>query len=238
MNIDEAYNGIKHTLTDLANAQYVFQTAFESNNNIGHDIKTILELGVFKIPNSDLPGQSTKILLILSHFFPTVNKYISVDIDDCAITIDRSQKFIRDLGMNITNHKFIISSTLDFDVSAEFDNKVDLIFLDTSHDDDYPRRIGFGSEHGEAGTTYKELNIYTKHLSRNGHLFLHDTKMHYVAEQYGWNVDGGVRRFLDENDDFTFIEHNPNEHGLGEIIYKDSEIANEYLNRGIEFTRP
>lgn len=219
------------TLTDFKNCQFVFSRAFEQNKSLGTSIKTILELGVFRLFGgeiSDLPGQSTKTLMILSDYY-NVDKFVSVDIDDCTSTIDSCVSWVNKRGISVTNHKFVQCNSLDFDVQREFPNEIDFIFLDTCHDDNYPELLGYDSSVCGAGTTYKEICYYTKHLSKNGRMFIHDTNNFYVEKTYGLNTDGAIIRFLAENDNFVFHEHMPNEHGLGELIRKDSDVSKLYL---------
>lgn len=204
------------TLTDFLNDQLIFWEACKNNT-----VKTVLELGVYRLPgepNSLFPGQSTKTLMILSDYY-NFDKFISLDIDDCTSTINNCKKWCNERGVNVKNHKFVQSNSLHFDVKKEFPNGVDLIFLDTNHDDTYPEKIGYQNS-GGAGMTYREICHYAKHLSKNGKMFLHDTNNYYVPRAYGMNTEGAIQRFIDENKEFGFKEHNSNVHGLGEIFRK------------------
>lgn len=214
------------TLTDFLNDQLIFWDAFEQNKKINEPIKNILELGVYRIhgePNSKLPGQSTKTLMILSNFHP-IDKYISLDIDDCRKTIEMCKNWVEKRGCKVENHKFVQCNSINFDIKKEFPNGLDLIFLDTNHDDNYPEKIGFKNS-GGAGMTHKEICYYAPHLNKNGRLFIHDTNHFYVEKKYGYNTSGAIEKFIDENPEFDFREHNSNKHGLGEIFRKDSDIT-------------
>lgn len=214
------------TLTDFLHDQLVFWEACEKNKNFGSPIKNVLELGVYRLPgepNNNYPGQSTKTLMILNHFYE-FNNFISLDIDDCSGTINNCKKWVRQYGIEVKNHKFVQSNSVHFDAKSEFLNGIDLIFLDTNHDDNYPERIGFKNA-GGAGMTYKEICHYAPHLSENGRLFLHDTKAHYVEKELGKNTDGAITKFLLENEEFGFFEHNTNIHGLGQIYRKNSLVS-------------
>lgn len=213
------------TLTDFLHDQIVFWDAFEQNKQLGIPIKNVLELGVYRLPgepNSELPGQSTKTLMILSHFYG-LDKFISLDIDDCSSTINNCKKWCEKRGINVKNHQFVQSNSVHLDVKKYFPNGVDFIFLDTNHDDDYPDKIGYKGA-GGAGMTFKEICYYAPHLSENGRLFLHDTKNIYVEKGYGLNTGGAVERFITENPEYGFYEHNTNIHGLGQIYRKGSLV--------------
>jgi hypothetical protein len=214
------------TLTDFLGNQIVFWDAFEKNKSFNTPIKNVLELGVYRLleqPNSDYPGQSTKTLMALSKVYE-VEKFVSLDIDDCSSTIENCKTWLRKFGNFIpSNHKFIQSNSIALDVSAEFPNGIDLIFLDTCHDDNYPERIGYPNS-GGAGMTYKEICYYAHHLTENGRLFLHDTKNYYLPRAYGVNTEGAIQKFLNENPNFGFHEHDTNIHGLGQIYRKGSLI--------------
>lgn len=217
------------TLTDFSKNQFVFWNAFKKNISYKTPIKNVLELGIMRIKPSvkkDLPGQSLKTLLILGSVY-NVDKHISLDIDDCRNTVEFCKKWVLARGVQPKNHKFVQSNSMDFNVLREFPAGVDLIFLDTNHDDTYPEKLGYKNS-GGAGMTYKEICYYAKHLTRNGRLYLHDTKNYYVPRGYGVNTEGAVQRFLDENKNFGFYEHNTNNNGLGEIFRKDSDVAREY----------
>lgn len=218
-------------LYDMKDNQYVFWDAFLYSSLNKTPIKSILELGVMRITspskNKDYPGQSTKIFMALSHAFD-VATYISLDINhECEKTIDRCKEWMSARGLSVTNHKFVIYNSIEFDVKRYFPEGIDLIFLDTSHDASYPEALGHQNA-GGPGMTYKEICYYAPHLSSNGRLFLHDTKQHFAEIRYGVNVDGAIQRFLDENSEFDFYEHNTNKEGLGEIFRKDSNVALQY----------
>jgi hypothetical protein len=218
--IKMAFEGINKTLTDFKGCEDVFLDIFEKSHSCGRPIKNVLEIGVYQMRNSDLPGQSMKTLMILSDLYG-VKKYISIDIDECSSTADRCKKYVSNLGISVQNHKFVQSNSMDFDILSEFPNGVDFIFLDSSHDGDYPEsKLGYENS-GGGGMTYREICFYSKHLSEYGHLVLHDTKNYYVPKEYGFNVEGAVQKFIDENKDFKFIEYDPNENGLGEIVRVD-----------------
>lgn len=223
-------NEIVETLTDFKDNQIVFWRVFDENKKFGTPVKNVLELGVYRLPgqpNSDLPGQSTKTLMILEHFYG-LDKFVSLDIDDCNSTINNCKRWVESRGVVVKNHKFVQCNSVHYDVLADFPNGVDLIFLDTNHDDNYPEKIGYANS-GGAGMTYKEICHYAKHLTRNGRLFLHDTNHYYVPKQKGWNTSGAIELFIEENGaEFGFHEHNTNNHGLGEIYRLDSDVASLY----------
>jgi len=220
------------TLTDMKNNQYAFWDAFKYAHENGTPIKTILELGVMRIiPGAfppDYPGQTTKMFMALLHEYGA-EKHISLDLDkECKGTIDRCKLWMANHGLTVTNHEFVVSNSVKFDVRSHFSEGVDLILLDTNHDHDYPEKtLGFKGT-GGAGMTYKEICYYAPHLSENGRLFLHDTKMYYVPRGYGVNTEGAIQRFIDENPDFEFYEHAKNNIGLGEIYRKGSNVAKQY----------
>lgn len=239
--IYSAFSKIKPFLTDFAGGEEVFKQAFDVNAQLKVPIKTILELGIYRIqgqPENDLPGQSTKTLMILSNFHP-VEKYVSLDIDDCSSTIARTKWFLKErCQMEPKNHSFVRSSSVEYDVSANFPNGVDFCFIDTSHDDSYvANHLGIPGHDG-AGMTYKELCYYANHITKNGRLFMHDTHNFYLPKQYGYNTEGAIQKFLDDYSDFVFVEHNPNGNGLGELIHRDSDVAKYYSENGIQFIRP
>ena len=223
---------LKKVLSNFKNCESIFAQAFEHNQELGFPIRTVLELGVYRLPSNSepfeyFPGQSTKTLFILHKYF-NFEKMVSLDIDDCHGTIQDCKEWCQKLGVPIPPHKFIQSNSIHYNVAVDFPNGVDLIFLDTNHDDDYPEKLGYPSS-GGAGMTYQEICHFAPQISRNGQLFLHDTKKFFVEKRYGWNTIGAVERFICENSDFIFIEHNANENGLGQIIRKDSDIATFYL---------
>lgn len=222
------FQDLRNLLSNFRNCEFVFAQSFEQNQKIGCPIKTVLELGVYKIPLAPepfdyLPGQSTRTLFVLHKYF-NFRKMVSVDIDDCQSTIDNCKKWCLERNIVLPKHEFIQCNSVEYDVTADFPNGIDFIFLDTNHDDDYPQRLGYTNSSG-AGMTYKEISHLAPHLSINGRLFLHDTKNFFVEKRYGWNTMGAIERFLDENHDYYFIEHNANSNGLGEIMRKDSDIA-------------
>ena len=209
------------TLTDFIHDQIVFWDIFEKNKNAGSPIKTVLELGVYRLLDDEgsvYPGQSTKTLMTLSDFY-NVEKFISLDIDDCNSTINNCKRWVEERGVKVNNHKFVQSNSVHFDVKSEFPNGIDFMFLDTNHDDTYPEKIGYENS-GGPGMTYKEICYYAPHLTENGHLFLHDTFNFYVPEADGVNTSGAVKKFIAENPEFDFIEYNTNANGLGEIFRK------------------
>jgi len=213
------------TLTDFIDNQLVFWNAFEENKVLNCPIKNVLELGVYRLDydkKSLFPGQSTKTLMALSQKY-NIDKFVSLDIDDCSITIDNCKKWLLQYGFVPQNHSFIQCNSVHFDIIKEFPNGIDFIFLDTNHDDNFPERIGY-KDAGGAGMTYKEISYYAPHLSINGRLFIHDTKTYYVEKAYGVNTDGAIEKFINENSEFDFHEHNTNIYGLGEIFRKDSLI--------------
>jgi hypothetical protein len=220
------------TLTDMKGNQFAFWDAFEYSFSKETPIKTILELGIMRlkpgIVNVDLPGQSTKIFMTLGCKYG-VDKHVSLDIDsECKGTTDRCKSWVSKYGVVVNNHEFVASDSMKYDSSKQFPNGIDLILLDTNHDDDYPEKtLGFKGS-GGAGMTYREICRYAPLLSKNGRLFIHDTKMFYVPKGYGVNTEGAVQRFLDENPDYDFVEHARNNVGLGEIFRKDSNVAQQY----------
>lgn len=207
------------TLTDFLGDQIVFWECCIAAELMGAPIKNVLELGVYRLhgePDSDYPGQSTKTLMILNEKY-RFDTFISLDIDDCRSTIQHCKEWVGKYGIVPKNHQFVQSSSLDFDVGKHFPEGISMIFLDTCHDHDYPAQIGYSKDVCGAGMTYKEICHYAPHLSRHGKLFCHDTMHHYVEKKYGFNTDGAIARFIDENPEFYFVEHNTNVHGLGEI---------------------
>jgi hypothetical protein len=222
-------------LDDFKNCNYVFASAFEENEMINSPIKNALELGVYSLKRVreheyDLLGQSTKTLYILHKYFPQLTKVISLDVDDCNDTIDRCCKWIKDRGLQVPDINFLQCRSLDFEIEKHFPLGVDFIFLDTSHDDSFPEKIGY-KDSGGAGMTYREISYFAPHLSRNGRLFIHDTNNYYVEKSYGNNTAGAIERFITENVGYYSLEHSPNQHGLGEIIRKDSDLyARRKLN--------
>lgn len=212
---------ITDTLTDFIHNQIVFWDTFEKDKIKSTPIKNVLELGVYRLidePNSKYPGQSTKTLFTLCDYY-NVDKFISLDIDNCLSTINNCVNWVQQRNVTIKNHKFIQSNSVHFNIESEFQNGIDLIFLDTNHDDNYPERIGYENA-GGAGMTYKEICYYAPHISKNGHMFIHDTKNIYVEEGLGKNTSGAIEKFIMENPEFDFYEHNTNAHGLGEIFRK------------------
>jgi len=229
------WNELEQTLTDFKGGNEVFEKIFQINRELGAPIKTILELGVYRIkeePKSDYPGQSLKTLLILGNFYKDVEKHISLDIDDCKSTVERCKKWVKKQGLKVHNHKFVQENSVKFNVEKEFPKGIDFIFLDTNHDDTYPEKIGYENS-GGAGMTYREICYYAPHITENGHLFMHDTKNYYAERKYGYNTEGAIQKFLDENEGFVFVEHNPNENGLGELIRKDSSLHQKYISLGL-----
>lgn len=220
------------TLTDMTNNQYAFWDAFKYENENGTPIKNILELGVMRLMpgafSNDLPGQTTKMFMALLHEYKA-DKHISLDLDkECKKTIEHCKKWMLERGLKVTKHEFVVCNSVEFNAKHYFPKGVDLILLDTNHDDLYPEKtLGFKGT-GGAGMTYKEICYYAPHLSPNGRLFLHDTQMFYVPKGYGVNTQGAIERFLDENPGFGFHEHNKNDIGLGEIFRKDSNAARQY----------
>lgn len=208
------------TLTDFLDDQMVFYECCLAAEMVGTPIKNVLELGVYRLidePNSQFPGQSTKTLFILDQKFK-FDRFISLDIDDCTGTINNCKEWCRQHGFEPTpKHQFLQCGSLDMDIAKYFPEGIDLLFVDTSHDDErYPAAIGH-PEAGGAGMTYREICHYAKHLSKHGKMFLHDTAHFYAPVQYGFNTAGAIERFIDENPEFYFIEHAKNVHGLGEI---------------------
>lgn len=226
MNIDELLTvSIIPTLTDFLGNQLVFWDAFKKNEEFGTPIKNVLELGVYRLPgepNSNYPGQSTKTLMILGAFYK-LDKFVSLDIDDCRSTIEHCKKWCKARDIDVDVHNFVQSNSIHFNVLTEFSNGVDLIFLDTNHDDLYPEKLGYKGS-GGAGMTYREICHYAPHLSENGRLFVHDTKHFYVEQAYGVNTAGAIERFIAENPNYGFYEHNTNVHGLGQIYRKGSKV--------------
>jgi hypothetical protein len=222
------YKELPPTFTDFAGNQRAFHEAFVRNAELGTPIKDVLELGVCRINRDfmspDVYGQSTKTLNVLCEFFNST-ELISIDIDEKAReTVEHCKKWLKDRGWGFREHNFICSNSIEFDVKFHLPDGVDFIFLDTNHDDNYPERLGIKGETGGAGMTYKEICYYAPHLTENGRLFMHDTMHFYHPKAYGVNTEGAVRRFLDENPGFKFREHGLNQHGLGEIVRKDSKV--------------
>lgn len=222
------YKDLLSLLTDLVNAPGVFHNTFKYNKYIGHSIETVLELGVFASPPGKpvniIHGQSTKMLLALCRFYD-VQKMVSLDINDCRKTISSCKQWLSDRNCVFDRHEFMQCNSLSFDVSRQFPDGIDFIFLDTNHDDNYPKRIGIHGDTGGAGFTYREICYYASHLTKYGHMFLHDTKVSYVPKKYGHNTAGAIERFMDEyGKDFKFKEHNINKYGLGEITRINSEV--------------
>lgn len=217
------FEALKPFLTDFAGNQYIFQEYFDKRLKMHDSVETVLELGVYQMKNNvDLPGQSTKTLFLLYYYYD-VGRMVSLDIDDCRVTIDRCKNWFSnqlDFDLDLLDHTFVQLNSLDYDTIKDFPDGIDFIFLDTCHDDDYPDRIGYKGA-GGAGMTYKEICKYAPTLTENGSLFLHDTLKTYVPLTYGYNVCGAVKRFIDEQgNDFEYIEHESNQFGLGEIRRK------------------
>lgn len=233
-----AFDKITPYLTDFRGGHNVFRDAFETNARLGCPIRTVLELGIYRIsgePKSLLPGQSTKTLMILGNHF-SVEKHVSLDIDDCRETIETCKDFLqKHCDISPLNHSFVQSSSIDFDVRANFPNGIDFCFIDTSHDDSYVANTLKIPGHDGAGMTYKEFCHYAPHLTENGRLFMHDTHSFYLPKQYGYNTEGALEKFLDDFPQFLYVEHNPNVHGLGELIRLHSKVAKEYAARGVRF---
>ena len=223
------------TLTDFKGGQLVFWDVFDQNDGLNTPMKNVLELGIMTLKNGappNLPGQSTKTLMALCDFY-NADKHISLDIDDCMDTIQRCAGWVKSRGVVPRGHKFVKSNSMHFDVKKEFPNGVDLIFLDTNHDDNYPmKKLSHRSQghanSGGAGMTYKEICHYAPHLTKNGRLFLHDTMNFYVPKGYGVNTAGAIEKFLDTHSGYAFKEHRPNNNGLGELYRKDSDVAKLY----------
>lgn len=233
------------TFTDFAGNQFAFADAFVRNTECGTPIRNMLELGINK-PRGGFPlaiyGQSTKTLLVLGTMF-FADTLVSLDIDDCKVTTDFCYAWAEEhLAPHVPrvetvgslwkspHHRFVQANSLDFTPEQYFVPPgqvfagLDLIFLDTNHDDSFPEsKLGYKNS-GGAGMTYKEICHYAPFLSRNGRLFLHDTKHYYVPRGYGVNTEGAIQRFIDENKDFKFREHDTNAHGLGEIVRADADV--------------
>ena len=207
------------TLTDFLGDQIVFWECCIAAELMGTPIKNVLELGVYRFQGgevSDFPGQSTKTLMILNEKY-RFDRFISLDIDDCSSTIETCKKWVGKHGIVPKNHQFIQSNSIDLDIDKYFPNGLDLVFLDSCHDDIYIQTIGYDASACGAGMTYKEICHYAPKLSPHGKMFCHDTFHHYVPKQYGFNTDGAIERFIDENPEYYFVEHGTNIHGLGEI---------------------
>lgn len=215
----------------MSGAQHIWLEAFKDNSELGYPIDTVLELGVYYLPGTNLPGQSVKILQTINRLYP-FSKMISVDIDPrCAETIKECENY---LGFEFENHKFIASESLRFSPPTKdtFDAwEIDFIFLDTNHDDDYPARLGFPESTCGKGYTYRELDYFTRFLARNGRMFIHDTFEKYLPDEIGVNTKGAIELFIKKHPQFVFKEHNPNKHGLGEILHRDSEIHKYLVNK-------
>jgi hypothetical protein len=228
------YEELPPNLTDFQNNQRVFHDVFVENASLGHPIKNILELGVCRMnPHfpDDYYGQSTKTLMALMLEFNST-RMISLDIDaEAEKTSDQCKRWLADRGWQVdSRHDFVCFNSIEYPV-LEFPNGCDFIFLDTNHDDDYPSRLGIQGETGGAGMTYKEICYYADKLAPHGRMFLHDTKNFYVPRAYGVNTEGAIQRFLNENANFVFREHNTNEHGLGELVNVQADAYQKNKDR-------
>ena len=161
-------------------------------------------------------GESTRALLAAA--FITNSTLLSIDVDDCS-----------QISVPFCEHwQFVKADDVDFagtpfrDWCRDFAFKpvIDVLFIDTSHE----------YEH-----TKKELEVWSKYLSEQATIILHDTNMGegiYTRNDgstgVGWNNQRGVMRaleefvgrrydeksfFFDVTDTFSLI-HFPNCNGL------------------------
>lgn len=211
------------TLTDFAGGQHVFHAAFRRNDEVGHPVHRVLELGVCRPqPGGGFPlkmyGQSTKTLMALSAEY-NVEEMVSLDIDECHVTTDFCFDFVAERFKAPALHAFEQIESLKYKPTEDFD----FIFLDTNHDDNFAERVlGRESATGGAGHTYRELAHFSSFLSPFGRMFIHDTKNFYVPRAYGVNSEGAIQQFLDEHAGWIFREHSPNENGLGELVRQEA----------------
>lgn len=219
------YRHILPVLTDMGKNQFAFWDMFLESEELGCPIKKILEFGVCRVRDEEKKfgyGQSTKILLTLGDLYK-VDKMYSCDIDDKSDeTIDACFEWL--LMHNLVPqipHEFLCMDSLLWD----HDTNLDLIFLDTSHDDTYVTNVlGIKGATDGPGATTQEINHFIKYLSPNGRLVFHDTKVTYGKAEYGKFVGGAVDKFIHENPEYHYDELPSNNFGLGQIIRKDSLI--------------
>ena len=220
------FRGLRKRLTNFLNCEGVLAEAFKFRSDNGLPFQTLLELGVYQPQKGQKPeyptGQSTRSFFILHQYFP-LKKMVSLDIADCRQTISESRQWCLERGVEPPEHEFVQCSSIEYHARRNFaGGLIDFIFLDTNHDDSkYPARIGHAGA-GGAGMTYKEICHLVPQLSEHGVLFIHDTNVNFVPRRVGWNTMGAVLEFLDKNPGYTFVEHNPNECGLGQLMREET----------------
>lgn len=218
MFYEEYINFLNQYLIAMKNNEIIFHEIFNQNKNATYPIQKILELGVHVGENPVFGGQSTKI------FYALYNTYgfeflHSLDIyNGCSETIEIVKDIFKDFKLPF--HEFIVCNSIAYETEIKYD----FIFLDTNHDSGTTPNFGFEGEVDGAGFTFSEINKYSKMLTDNGRFLLHDTKMFYQAQTLGNNVEGAVVKFIRENKDWAFVEHNTNDCGLGELIKINSKI--------------
>ena len=214
-------NKIRPYLTNFLNNEIVFKKAFEENAIIRDNIKNVLELGVHHGENPMYGGQSTKAFYWIYNEIGYENLY-SLDLaEECSHTIELiKEMFLAEEGAKIPPHHFIIENSIEYSPDIKFD----FIFLDTNHDSICLPVYHGEAQHGGEGFTFQEITKYTNLLTPNGRFFLHDTKEFYADKKLGFNVEGAIVKFIRENNNWAFIEHNTNQHGLGELINIDSDV--------------
>jgi len=167
---------------------------------------SVLEIGIgVEKPWKDERGcgQSYRAFLILCQEYG-VERFLSLDIDDAEMTVDKSCAWVRDHYGPVFERGFWERiHSLDFDAERYFPNGIDLVFIDSSHDSDTDIKGA-----GGPGMTYLELDKYAKLVSPFGIVMLHDSFEFYQARHEGVNVSGAVELFLKRNKNWYAIEHN------------------------------
>lgn len=213
-------------LGGFLNNEVIFKEAMIQNQEIHRPINTILELGVHTGEDINFGGQSTKALYYLYNIIG-FKKLYSLDLDPfCINTIKLIQTKFLNNNLSIPKHEFISCNSIEYYPEINFD----LIFIDTNHDSSVTLTYCEDKNLCGEGFTFKEIMHYQKMLTQNGRIFLHDTRNFYVPIAYGNNVEGACVRFINENPEWAYIEHNTNKHGLGELIRKDSDIFNHLIS--------
>ena len=151
----------------------IFYQAIDAN------AKLIVELGT-------RGGESTRSLLAAAAV--TDATLLSIDIDDCAqvsLPFVERWRFIQEDDVRFGRTGF-----LEWCESQTLEPKIDLLFVDTSH---------------EYTHTKQEIEVWSPHLSETGMMIFHDTNMGdgiYArldgSVGFGWNNERGVIRAIEE----------------------------------------